>query len=364
MDDGVLVGPATELSKALPLIQTSAALVGLHLNLSKCDAWSTQPIPLNTFPPEVSIKEEGIELLGAPIGPDSFITPFIHAKVQECTHLWEALPSLDDPQTELLLLRMCLSFCKLSYLLRTTPLHQFDWSQYDIGIRASLCNILETTLPDTAWLQATLPLKYGGLGLLSPARLAQSAFIGSLLFTQQLLELHVNPNNAPLHLSQLIQDIHSSLAIDPDTEFPTTSCQKFLSDIVHRQTAQDLLAHLASSPRDSCRLRSLSLPHSTAFLQAFPNHHTGTGLSGQDFRFAVKWLLGLPIIPQPILCPACQDTFDIFGDHALCCQQGNDRTHLHNSIRDVLASVAVQGFGSSNVKVEVGASRNRKAPPR
>ncbi len=44
---------------------------------------------------------------------------------------------------------------------------------------------------------------------------------------------------------------------------------------------------------------------------------------------------------------------NIYFDHALCCQQGNDRTHLHNSIRDVLASVAVQGFGSSNVKVEV-----------
>ncbi len=274
------------------LIQTSAAKVGLHLNLAKCTAWSAGPLPPNTFPPQVSILTDGFQLLGAPIGSSSFIPPFIQSKVQDCKRLWEALQFLDDPQTALLLLRMCLAFCKIAYLLRTTPLHTFNWSQYDNGIRSSLDQILGTTLSDPAWMQATLPLKHGGLGLLSPARLAQSAFVGSLLFTQQLLEPHINPDNSPLHLSSLVTDIRKSLAIHPDTELPTISCQKYLSDLVHHKAAQDLLIHSKSSPRDSCRLRSLSLPHSTTFLQAPPNHHTGTRLIAQDFRFAIKWLLG------------------------------------------------------------------------
>ncbi len=122
--------------------------------------------------------KDGFQLLGAPIGHSSFITPFIQAKVQECARLWEALQHLDDPQTALLLLRMCLAFCKIAYLVRTTPLHTFDWDAYDTGIRSSLNHILGTTVSDSAWVQATLPLKHGGLGWL-----AQFAFIGSLLFT-------------------------------------------------------------------------------------------------------------------------------------------------------------------------------------
>ncbi len=188
--------------------------------------------------------------------------------------------------------------------------------------RSSLNSILGTTLSNTAWFQATLPLRHGGLGLLSPSRLAQSAFAGSLLFTQQLLERHINPNNPPLHLSSLIQDIRLTLSIDPGVELPNISCQKFLSDLVHQR--QHWISFPNSHHHHMTYVISLSLPTSTTFLQAFPNHHMGTRLIAQEFCFAIKWLLGVPIISQSILCPACQEVFDVFGDHALCCKQGND----------------------------------------
>ena len=92
-----------------------------------------------------------------------------------------------------------MSWAKLSYLLRTTNLHNYDWRQFDNGIRDYLSDMLGCTLTDTAWCQATLPIKLGGLGLLSPARVAKPAFIGSLFFTADLLEQNgIDPNCEPL----------------------------------------------------------------------------------------------------------------------------------------------------------------------
>ena len=39
-------------------------------------------------------------------------------------------------------------------------------------------------------------------------------------------------------------------------------------------------------------------------------------------------------------CPLCGDTFDSFGDHALTCMSGGDRTLRHNAMRDMCFVVA------------------------
>ena len=41
-------------------------------------------------------------------------------------------------------------------------------------------------------------------------------------------------------------------------------------------------------------------------------------------------------------------------DHALSCQGGGDRIHLHNTLRDTIAHEAKLAFGSHNVATEVG----------
>jgi len=76
------------------------------------------------------------------------------------------------------------------------------------------------------------------------------------------------------------------------------------------------------------------MPHATAFLHAPPNEQAGTRLAPQACRFAVRWLLGLPVVMEPFVCPVCsvgsekEHTFDTFGDHALSCGRGGDRISL------------------------------------
>ena len=80
-----------------------------------------------------------------------------------------------------------MSICKLSHLLRTTP-DKVDAQllRFDEGLRHSLQTILRSSIPDTSWLQATLPIRMGGFGLREAHRTAPAAFLGSCTFTRHL----------------------------------------------------------------------------------------------------------------------------------------------------------------------------------
>ena len=102
------------------------------------------------------------------------------------------LISLEDPQCELHLLCSCLSICWISHL-RTVPsdkairqLHAFD-----NGLRWSLERILCCSVCERSWLQASLPLRFGRLGLHASFRIAPASFLvschSSLPLIQQLL---------------------------------------------------------------------------------------------------------------------------------------------------------------------------------
>ena len=91
------------------------------------------------------------------------------------------LSDLDDPQVEIHLLRSCMSICKLNHLLRTTTPDKVTVQllRFDGGQRHSLQTILQLSILDTSWLQATLPIYMGGFGLREAHRIAPAAFLGS-----------------------------------------------------------------------------------------------------------------------------------------------------------------------------------------
>ena len=87
----------------------------------------------------------------------------------------------------LLLLRSCFGAPKLTYLLRSAPCwgHPF-LEKIDIQMRHGLERILNIELNDTQWLQATLPIRDGGLGVRRVTMLASSAFLASAASTKTL----------------------------------------------------------------------------------------------------------------------------------------------------------------------------------
>ena len=85
-----------------------------------------------------------------------------------------------------------LSVPKLLYVLRTSACAGHPLLQtFDDILRSGLSDILNVSITDDQWIQASLPVWHGGLGVRSVVRLASSAFLasaaGSIPYLVQIL---------------------------------------------------------------------------------------------------------------------------------------------------------------------------------
>ena len=80
-------------------------------------------------------------------------------------------------QDALLLLRVSFSAPRVQHLLRCSPsVDNPALDLFDGHLRSALSRITNTSLSDTQWLQASLPIKHGGLGIRQVRSLALPAF--------------------------------------------------------------------------------------------------------------------------------------------------------------------------------------------
>ena len=102
LDDGILCGTAETVAKALTLLRSRAAGLGLNLNLSKCELICAAPDPgqqvweqlASLFPAELIANEDGsrvssggcFKFLGAVMGDARFCTKVALDKVAKATH--------------------------------------------------------------------------------------------------------------------------------------------------------------------------------------------------------------------------------------------------------------------------------------
>ena len=123
---------------------------------------------------------------------------------------------------------------------------------------------------DTAWKQAQLSLRFGGLGLRSLPCHAAAPFISSLS-SSGLGKLH------NLHLQQAVTDYNSKVAshnaITVESVLASPIPQRELSSKIDEEQFKSLLE--ASSPANKARLLSISAPHSPSWLSVLPSKRSG-----------------------------------------------------------------------------------------
>ena len=96
-------------------------------------------------------------------------------------------------QDALLLLRNSFAIPKLLYTIRSSPSFLSPSLQrYDETIRSIVSDITNINFDETAWTQASLPVKPGGLGIRSSVELAPSAFLASAAANSDLTH-HILP---------------------------------------------------------------------------------------------------------------------------------------------------------------------------
>ena len=128
-------------------------------------------------------------LLGAPLLTGSSMDS---ALSKQCSNLERAANRLKliSAHDALTILRHSLSAPKLNYMLRASPCAgHSSLTTFDELLRHAICSIVNVDLSDDQWMQASLPVHLGGLGIRSVSSLAPSAFLASAAGTSALQDI-------------------------------------------------------------------------------------------------------------------------------------------------------------------------------
>jgi len=190
LDDVRLAGHWAVVGYAARRLQALAIELetGLEYNVPKCAAWSPE-IRLDRLfssieaeASHVRLPQDGLTVLGAPVGTAAFERTESSSTVSAHTRLLTRITQLPTLQLALLLLRYCAAQ-RITYLLRAVPPSTVLTAarQHDRQIMATLCALLgEDDLSDDQQLQASLRLADGGMGLGSAIRARKAAYLGSV----------------------------------------------------------------------------------------------------------------------------------------------------------------------------------------
>ena len=185
MDDVTLGGQLSSVADDVATISTQGPKYGLQLNFKKCEAitlcGSASHTMLDGFQ---QLIPETATLLGAPLSTGQAMTDSLSARCADLSRAVERL-KLVSAHDALLLLKNSLSAPRLLHTLRSAYCEGHELlMNFDTILKSALCSICNVSLTEQQWLQASLPVRAGGLGIRRVSSLAPSAFLASAAGTR------------------------------------------------------------------------------------------------------------------------------------------------------------------------------------
>ena len=190
MDDVTIGGPASTVADDVNIIINSGISKGLHLNIAKCELISnSEPTSITPIDQFLNVSIDNATLLGAPLSTGHAMDSALDKKLLELQRASERL-QLISSHDALVLLKASCGASKLMHVIRSSPCQGHrSLSAIDTTLRTALSNIVNINIADNQWIQASLPVKAGGLGIRSVSSIASSAFLASVSSTVQLHNL-------------------------------------------------------------------------------------------------------------------------------------------------------------------------------
>ena len=321
-------------------VESLGAELGLRLNREKCELISYHfptvlPHSLRGFK---LVNPSDAILLGAPILDAPAMDRVL---LEKCWDLQRASDrmALISSHDALVILKHSLGSTRMLYVLRASPctsnpaLIQFDYLQ-----RTAIEKIANCTLSDINWIQASLPVKNGGLGIRSVDALAPSAFLASAAST-----LSIQSAALPASFSVIDRPVDRVSALWSSRYSTQTSeaiaCTKQQSwDEASVKHGLDIIeSHCVDDVDKAC---FLAAQYSGDWINAMPISSCGLRLDDEAIRVAIGLRLGMNLC-APHLCP-CGSLVDARGIHGLCCKRSAGRTIRHNTLNDLLCRACVR----------------------
>ena len=377
LDDLCLAGEASAVASALSTLKARCTDIGLilstglvdesgqSLSKDKCELILTggaaSSVDIDLFPPDFKVVRNGnFELLGGPIGDAHYCNQHTQARVTKALRVLEALGEVPDPQVALRLLRSCAGFSKMVFFIRVVPasFHADALQAFDAQVRACFEQFTCLHPDDDQWAQATLGTNSGGLGLRSLARHSHAAFLASrsacLDLCRELDPAHVfeSTDGSDRVPERLAFDAYNSSVNDDQRLPPNVSgklSQKELSKAIDQRAFGQLSCASSACQSRRAHLGLVSASGAGLYLQAVPSKEARLNNEPALFVAMLRRRLRMPFAEEQQECPCCDGVLDRFGDHALVCCGGGDRTRRHNLLRNM----AYHAAASANLNPEL-----------
>ena len=323
MDDLTLGGSVQSVADAVQAISDLGLPVGLRMNPSKCEFIGS----IETLSESSSALLQGFNfvdrglacLLGAPLGPGPGMNDMLASRCDRLDRVIARLKLLSS-QDGLLILRAAVGSPMILNVIRAALCTDHpSLARFDDTLRSGLSAVINCDLTELAWIQASLPIRDGGLGVRSVVLLAPSAFLASAaatltLQTAILVKCAVRPDpNVALTLSRWME-MFNSTQIDG-----TLSTRQRSWDLAAIEHCNATLDKGFSDSTNVARLLAARDVHSGDWLSAFPISSCGLRVDNDIIRIAAGLRLGC-ILCQPHTC-GCGAPVDGSGTHGLSCRR-------------------------------------------
>ncbi|CAG9122416.1 unnamed protein product [Plutella xylostella] len=367
LDDGTLGGEANTVLSDLQNIINKFDSIGLNLNFSKCELFVSERIPpgekeqiinkFNSLAPNIKlINKNLLRLLGAPVLDDS-VESFTTEKITKFEESSKKLKEL-SPHMAYCIIKYCLFVPKFNYVLRCTTLwkHKILLNTLDDLVRKTLVEILNCPLNDKSWMQATLPIRFGGTGIRSVSAVALPAFLSSAHSTSDLYGKIIYPSLGDVEVTCLAEARNAWLDVTGRSQsLPIVPGSQRLWDEPLCTQVQKNLTDSAQNPAERARLMAAVEPESGYWLHALPSTILGTHLDRSTFSLAISLRIGAKI-NEPHRC-RCGGGVDELGHHGLACQRSAGRLSRHAALNDVIRR-ALASAGVPAVLEPTGVARD------
>ena len=304
--------------------------------------------------PELPLTEQGLTMLGAPVGQVEFVQAQLTKKGAEHEVLLEMIPQVPNVQVAWLLILFSAG-ARANFLLRTVQpeLTQEFARHHDEQLARCLRRVLHiNTMSPEVQVAASMPLSLGGLGIGNSERTRDAAHWGSWADCLEMIKIR-HPDVARRIVQgmatrssccfQAVEEAASRLRLmgvdtpnwevlssglrpeegrrvkhrERDPTQPRHGWQKVASAKVHEQHREEVVWPLLSSSQRAS-VRSQSGPLASVPFTSFPTCRV-TRMESKPFRVLLLRRLRMPLSVRSCVCGR---RLDLFGHQPGSMQQG------------------------------------------